>query len=227
MSEIAPLTYEECHAREAVDLKHRVRASTARAENGDGEWARVGLIIWHLRDNRRYNLMPLEELFITAYGQAGSAAFWHIECSEPIKLKRFTTLLALTNERDRLEVRVLEIGLRSAIQVAAQSAEECFVGNTVALKAAVSEWDVKDGGTLRIDVRRMATWMLSKPLRRDLVPASLVAYLERGVPTTTVPGAVPPEHKATTERNVATATLDQSVQKSSDKGGRPQDSPHF
>lgn len=197
MSEIAPLTYEECHAREAAGLKHRVRASTAQAESC-GEHARANMIAPHLRYNRLYNLMPLEELFTTAYGQAGSAAFWDIECSEPIKLKRFITLLALTNERDRRDSA--ELGLRDAIQAAAHSAEECFVGNTAALKAAATVWDVKDGGTLRIDVRRMATWMLSKPLRQRLVPTSLVAYLERGVPTTSILGTVSPQPAITASK---------------------------
>jgi hypothetical protein len=171
VSDTAPNTARQLTAE--VELFRAVLNQAAKMP----EFQRTAMMPIHLRDNFEFGYVSHEELFQRVYGPRGAAAFWEVECSEPVTLFRFARVLATTAPRGAARHELTELALKDAIRNAAVSGEDCFVGDPAPLRRAATVRDLADTGNLRVDVRKAAEWLLDKPKRRHLVPASLAAFL--------------------------------------------------
>jgi hypothetical protein len=111
-----------------------------------------------------------------ASGYGDAAGFWRVALSEPMLTSEFTRRLALHHlpgawraDHDRRTKERWELDM--AMRLAQQSNQPFFVPGT-------------DRENPLLDPLAAALWLLSLPLRRHLVPATLRACLETGPDTT-------------------------------------------
>ena len=109
----------------------------------------------------------------------GAREFWEVLCSEPIELRLFVNLLAVTGAT--LEVTVYNVNLWAAMLGAYQAGERTwFVGDMTPFEGANYGWQVagaKGQDKLKVRARDAAEWLLRMPMRRHLVPEWVATVL--------------------------------------------------
>ena len=160
------------------------------------EFMRSQRVLGHLAQIISSPYVTPEELFKRVYGDAGANGFWEVECSEPVKwdhaIRLFAVMLAhdrgRETYRDDRNFNMLLISVGSQFVDAFHLGEDFFSGDTSPLKQFIPSdgsppktveygWQVKPSHTLKVDIRQAAQWLLSKPKRRQWVPASLADFV--------------------------------------------------
>lgn len=151
-------------------------AAAARAASAP-ERVRFERVTTKVGSRRSFGL-PVDENFFREEGYRGAAEYWAAAMSEPMKASSFAHLLSVhlmgpierAGEFDR-RTKVHQ-NLDSALRLAAEAGEPWFI------KDAVTGAGDLDRAMVR--PRAAAEWLLSLPMRRDLVPPGLRAFVEAG-----------------------------------------------
>lgn len=151
-------------------------AAAARAASAP-ERVRFERVTTKVGSRRSFGL-PVDENFFREEGYRGAAEYWAAAMSVPMKATSFAHLLSVhlmdaierAGEFDR-RTKVHQ-NLDSALRLAAEASEPWFI------KDAVTGEDDLDRAIVR--PRAAAEWLLSLPMRRDLVPPGLRAFVEAG-----------------------------------------------
>jgi hypothetical protein len=181
-------------------------------------FARADAMISCLRQRSIRLYLTQDECFKEVYGADGARAFWEIICSEPIELRLFVELLAVTGA----PFKAVESNLLAAVFAAASGAtlEEAayivnlwgvmldayragqlalFVGDVSPLEGSAYGWQVmqaKGQDRLKVRARNAAEWLWCTPMHRHLVPDWLAAVLRPLVqpphPSTPLPNSPEP-----------------------------------
>jgi hypothetical protein len=145
------------------------------------EFARADSMVRYLHLILLCPYLPQDECFEAVYGPDGARVFWEVQCSEPIKLRHFVDLLAVTGATDKARYDPLSAALWAAMLAAFQAGERTwFVGDTTPFEGADYGWQVmkaKGADKLKVRARDAAEWLLRMPKRRHLVPEWLAAVL--------------------------------------------------
>jgi hypothetical protein len=163
------------------------------------EFMRAESMIGFLCQIRHRPYFTQDECFTAVYGADGARAFWKVICSEPIELRLFVKLLAVTgaplkaaasNLLDALvaavtwatlEEAAYTVNVWDALLAAYQAGERTwFVGDATPLEGSAYGWQVIQAtglDKLKVRARDAAEWLWRTPRRRHLVPDWLAAVL--------------------------------------------------
>jgi hypothetical protein len=163
------------------------------------EFMRAESMIGFLCQIRHRPYFTQDECFTAVYGAGGARAFWEVICSEPIELRLFVKLLAVTGAPLKaaasnlldvlvaavtgatLEEAVYTVNVCDALLAAYQAGERTwFVGDGTPLEGSAYGWQVIQApglDKLKVRARDAAEWLWRTPRRRHLVPDWLAAVL--------------------------------------------------
>ena len=166
-----------------ADIEQRKQQILLRAEAlaNSPEYIRSPLVMQLICDAKAFGLCTEAEIFQHAYGDPSGRMYWDARLSEPTPLNLLADLLCVHHDKNFRDIDYAKIAILRAFRDAAQAGETWFLGNTAPLL------DMRDGcgpleglDEVKIRPRDAVVWMLSKPMRRDFVPAGLQALLETG-----------------------------------------------
>lgn len=122
---------------------------------------------------------PVEaEIFQAAYGDPTGKVYWEFQVSEPISVVTLAHILAAHSAKNLKELDANIVLAVRAFRDAARVGETWLYGDTSSLLRVDDVQDSFEGlSAVLVDVRAAVNWLLSKPRREHLVPASLRQYL--------------------------------------------------
>jgi hypothetical protein len=121
------------------------------------------------------------KIFEAAYGEPSGQKYWDAYLSEPVRVYTLAHVLSAHIAEQAEQLEMARIAILRAFRDAAEAGESWFTGDTTPLLA------VEDGQTnfeglakIKLYSRPAVEWLLSKPMREHLVPASLQRSLQSG-----------------------------------------------
>ena len=139
-----------------------------------------GSVIRPLRyriEHQSCQYVTVEKCLEISYGS--SHTFWDIAFSEPLEWVEFRELFICMLAVDWRELHPMGskgIALDNAMLAAHQQGAQLLYGDTSSLDRAEWAWQTQLP-SLRVDGKRATAWLLSKPLRRHLVPPSAATFV--------------------------------------------------
>ncbi len=159
----------------------------AEALSGLSEVYRCAQVTLLIANTVAFGVLMEEEIFRAAYGDPQGLKYWHAQLSEPIRVYTLAYTLSAHLAENVQQLETAKIAIIRAFRDASEAGELTFIGDISPLLA------VKDGQTnfeelsrIKIEPRGAVEWLLSKPKREHLVPASLRRFL-RSTPTAARP----------------------------------------
>lgn len=162
--------YDAARAEETFYLRQQLAEAAVRKP----EYLRMEMTCVALRSNLsrtggQFLLLPHEECLTAVYGPDGSRKFWRNYLSRTVSVFSFLRHIALMGAHNEQQEQVRWMALRAALRDAFDMGETWLVRGTSF-----------EDENLKVIPRRAAEWLLHNPMRRHLLPPTLVAFLESG-----------------------------------------------
>jgi hypothetical protein len=125
------------------------------------------------------------EIFEAVYRDPAGRKYWSAQLSEPIRLYALAYTMSAHLAESARQLETAQIAIIRAFRDAAAAGERWFTGDITPLLAVEDgQTDFSGLANVNVDPRAAVEWLLSKPKREHLVPASLRRFLQSdGDPT--------------------------------------------
>ncbi len=158
-------------------LKQKILAQ-AKALSGLAEVYRCRQLTLLVANTLALGISMEKEIFRAVYGDPQGRKYWQAQLSEPIGVYTLAYTLSVHLAENVQQVEMATIAIIRAFRDAAEAGELTFIGDISPLLAVKDlQTNFTELKEIKVEPRGAVEWLLGKPKREHLVPASLRRFL--------------------------------------------------